>query len=145
LNYFFDTSALVKIYHQENESEDVVGVYRSVENIFLSELSVIEYHSVVYRKFRENLLDENDLDKILTRFEIDLKERFNLLMFNPGVIDSARAAFHALGKKIFIRSLDAIQLGFFKSYLSPSDVFMTFDSRQGLAYEELLVKHFFYY
>ena len=53
MSYFFDTSALVKIYHQEDGSEGVVDIFNSGAGIFVSELSVIEYQSVVYRKFRE--------------------------------------------------------------------------------------------
>ena len=54
MNYFFDTSALAKIYHREDDSDIVISIFNSRDNeIFVSELSVIEYYSVVYRKFRE--------------------------------------------------------------------------------------------
>ena|GEM_PF-1523609 len=143
MSYFFDTSALVKIYHQEERSDEVVDIFNSGTEIFVSELSVIEYHSVVYRKFRENNLEEIELDKILNRFELDLNGRFELLMFNSNVIDTSKKVYQIIGKELFVRSLDIIQVGFFKSYLENSDMFMTFDSRQILAVERLKDKNFF--
>ena len=145
MNYFFDTSALTKIYHKEEESDNVVAIFNSEENkIFVTELSVIEYYSVVYRKFREKQIDRNDLAKILKRFESDISDRFELLMFFPDIISNAKEAFSILGREIFVRSLDIIQLGFFKSYLFGSDIFLTFDLRQSLAFTELKEKDFFH-
>ncbi len=145
MNYFFDTSTLAKIYHQEDDSDIVIGIiFNSRDNeIFVSELSMIEYYSVVYRKFREGHIDEIELEKILKRFEIDISNRFELLIFSSSVVINAKDAFRVLGQEVFIRSLDVIQLGFFKSYLDSSDEFLTFDSRQILAVEELKRKDFF--
>jgi hypothetical protein len=133
----------VKIYHQEEESDRVIDIFNSGVEIHVSELSVIEYHSVIHRKFRENHLSKIDLDKILKRFEIDLTTRFTLLIFNPIVIRNAKKVFQIIGQEIFVRSLDVIQLGFFKSFLSNIDIFLTFDSRQILDIEELKKKNFF--
>jgi hypothetical protein len=83
------------------------------------------------------------VSKILKRFDIDLAGKFELLMFSGDVIDNAKKVFKILGRKIFVRSLDVIQLGFYKSYLSDSDIFLTFDSRQSSAYEKLRKKNFF--
>ena len=144
MNYFFDTSAITKIYHREDESENVIAIFNSSDNeIFVSELSVIEYYSVVYRKLRERQIDGIDSEKILKRFEIDMSNRFELLNFSPPVIINAKGAFRVLGQEVFVRSLDIIQLSFFKSYLDSSDIFLTFDSRQSLAVEELKKKDFF--
>lgn len=144
MNYFFDTSALAKIYHKEDESDNVIGIFNSRDNeIFVSELSVIEYYSVVYRKFREGHIDEIELEKILKRFEIDISNRLELLIFSSSVVINAKDAFRVLGQEVFIRSLDVIQIGFFKSYLNSSDKFLTFDSRQVSAVEELQRKDFF--
>jgi uncharacterized protein with PIN domain len=143
LSYFFDTSALVKIYHQEDNSDKIVGIFNSGAKIFVSELSVIEYHSVIHRKFREKNLEKADADKILKKFDIDLAGKFELLVFNWSVIDNAKKVFQTLDREIFVRALDVIQLGFFKSYLNDSDIFMTFDSRQSSAIEKLKEKNFF--
>ena len=52
MTYFLDTSALVKIYHKEEGSENVLEVYKR-ENMNISELSIFELLSTVYRKYRE--------------------------------------------------------------------------------------------
>jgi predicted nucleic acid-binding protein len=48
MRYFLDTSALVKIYHKEEGSENVLDVYKR-ENMNISELSIVEFLSTVYR------------------------------------------------------------------------------------------------
>jgi uncharacterized protein len=138
LSYFFDTSAIVKIYHQEEGSHKVINILNSNELIFISELSVIEYYSVIYRKFRENLIDFVGLEKIVKRFEIDLINRFELLQFNSDVVGKSKDVFRYVAKKMFVRSLDVIQIAFFKSYLNERDIFITFDNRQELAINELM-------
>jgi hypothetical protein len=35
MNYYFDTSSLVKIYHREQSSERVLEIYRSGEPFFI--------------------------------------------------------------------------------------------------------------
>lgn len=143
MSFFFDASALVKIYHQEEESPDVLDIFNSNSELFISELSVIEYHSVIHRKIRENILDEVDVKRILKRLDIDLEKRFNLLIFNSSVIENAREVFHFLGNELLIRSLDVLQIGFFRSYLKRSDKFLTYDVRQKSVFEELKSKDFF--
>ena len=143
MSYFFDTSAVVKIYHKEESSNEVIDIFNSEAKIFLSELSVIEYHSVVYRKFREKNLEIQELDMILNRFEIDLDQRFECFMFNQEVISNAKDIFKITGGDILARSLDIIQVGFFKYYLNTSDIFLTFDSRQNLVVEELRKRKYF--
>ncbi|MCK4764046.1 MAG: type II toxin-antitoxin system VapC family toxin [Candidatus Aminicenantes bacterium] len=144
MNYFFDTSALVKVYHREDRSESVFNIFNSPANkVYISELSIVEYYSVVYRKFREKYIDNADLEKILKRFETDLSNRFELLMFDSPVTDNAKEIFRILGQGIFVRSLDVLQLGFFKSYLDSPAKFLTYDLRQNSALEELKKKDFF--
>lgn len=144
MNYFFDTSALVKVYHREDRSREVYNIFKSPRNkIYISELSIVEYYSVVYRKLRENYIDDTDLEKILKRFEIDLSNRFELLMFGSPVTGNTKEIFRLLSREIFVRSLDVIQLSFFKSYLDSPDKFLTYDLRQNSAFEELRKRNFF--
>jgi hypothetical protein len=98
---------------------------------------VIEYYSVIYRKLRENFLNINELEKIVKRFEIDLTRAFELLLFNSDVVDWSKEIYRIIGQNVFVRPLDVIQIGFFKSYLSDKDVFITFDNRQESAITEL--------
>ncbi len=45
MKYFMDTSALVKIYHKEAGTEKVLNIYKSTNNITISELSKVEFIS----------------------------------------------------------------------------------------------------
>ncbi len=53
MKYYFDTSALVKIYHREKGTETVLNIYKSRDETVISELSKIEFISTIYRKYRE--------------------------------------------------------------------------------------------
>jgi len=47
---YLDTSSLVKIYHAERGSSQILDMYRSDKTICVSELSVLELLSTLYRK-----------------------------------------------------------------------------------------------
>ena len=63
--YFLDTSALVKLYHQEQGTELVEGLAADqTVRMWLSELARVELHSVFIRKTREGELVEADLQRV---------------------------------------------------------------------------------
>jgi uncharacterized protein len=68
---FFDTSALVKIYHRETGSDFCLGCYKDQAAIIISELACLEFHSTVYRKYRDKELNEKALMAVLEKFESD--------------------------------------------------------------------------
>jgi uncharacterized protein with PIN domain len=43
MNYFFDTSALVKIYHDEEGADKVLEIYNSDGQITISELAKVKF------------------------------------------------------------------------------------------------------
>lgn len=47
MEYFFDTSAIVKIYHEEEGSKAVLPIYSGNDSILISELSKVEFLSTV--------------------------------------------------------------------------------------------------
>lgn len=49
MKYFFDTSALVKIYHKETGTKKVLNIYKSKRNIVISEFSKVEFISEKFR------------------------------------------------------------------------------------------------
>ncbi len=54
MNYFFDTSALVKLFHEETGSDIVEDLVNDQNNeIWVSELIRLEFLSSVYRRFRQ--------------------------------------------------------------------------------------------
>ncbi len=52
MQYFFDTSAVVKIYHQEAGSDRIVPLYQGGEAIVISELSKVEFVATIHKKMR---------------------------------------------------------------------------------------------
>jgi uncharacterized protein len=59
---FFDTSALVKFFHEEKGSETVTNLVLSKDNeIWISELARIEFLSAIFRRFRNREVDDEQL------------------------------------------------------------------------------------
>src|SRR5437016_5787449 len=82
--YFLDTSALAKLYHQEQGSE-MVGGWAADHTIrlWLSDLARIELHSSFVRKVREGELAKATLQTVLECFRGDLRSRFHILSPTP--------------------------------------------------------------
>ncbi len=59
MNIFFDTSALVKFFHEEPGTEKVTDLINNPgNNIFVSDLARLEFVSALYRRYRNNEIDE---------------------------------------------------------------------------------------
>lgn len=53
MNYYIDTSSLMKLYHKEDGTQNIINLYNSDSNIIISELAKIEFISTIHRKYRE--------------------------------------------------------------------------------------------
>jgi predicted nucleic acid-binding protein len=63
--YYFDNSALVWLFNNEQGSTHVQEIVNnSANDIWVLELAMIELMRAVYRKYRNNEIREADLDKI---------------------------------------------------------------------------------
>ncbi|MCK5057728.1 MAG: type II toxin-antitoxin system VapC family toxin [Candidatus Aminicenantes bacterium] len=129
MKYFFDTSALVKIYHNENGTEKVLSMYSGNEKITISELARIEFYSSVYRKYRMREIDLETLNLIIEKFDYDTAHRYEVLYFSPGVTEQALSFLSGFGETKGIRALDSLQLSFFKSYCEKRDAFVCADTK----------------
>jgi len=80
---FLDTSSLVKLYHQEESSDFVTEVLSNdVEEIFLSELAVLEFQSALWKKIREKEITEKAALEVIEGFRDD-SDKFH--MDTPGI------------------------------------------------------------
>jgi len=53
MNLFFDTSALVKIFHDEAGSIEIRNIYIDGKKyLYILDIAQIEYYSALYRRFR---------------------------------------------------------------------------------------------
>jgi predicted nucleic acid-binding protein len=127
MNYFFDTSALVKLYHNEKGSDKVLGIYKSRDKITISELARVEFYSTIYRKYRDEEIELKTLNILLKKFDSDSEDRYEVLNFSPGVTEQAQDFISKFGKSRGIRTLDSIQLSFFEFYCEKGDVFVCAD------------------
>ncbi|MFO7985945.1 MAG: type II toxin-antitoxin system VapC family toxin [Desulfatiglandaceae bacterium] len=70
MNLFFDTSALVKFFHEEVGTETVSKLILDPNNnIWVLELARLEFLSAVFRRFRTRELDEDRLNTAIDSFE----------------------------------------------------------------------------
>ena len=110
MNVFLDTSALVKLYHQENGTEKLNKFLSdSAENIVIavSDLTLIELHSVLMSKYRNGEIKFSDLRETLDLIEIDFHS-FNTVKIDSSAINLSLLLIDSYGSKHNLRSLDSI-------------------------------------
>jgi uncharacterized protein with PIN domain len=67
---FFDTSALVKFFHEGKGSSLVTDLILSRDNqIWISELSKTEFFSALFRRLRSQEISEGQLENAISGFE----------------------------------------------------------------------------
>jgi uncharacterized protein len=109
--YFLDTSAVVKLYHQELGSEVVEKWATDLSlEVWISELTRAEFHSVFVRKVREKELSEETLQEVLESFREDCQQRFQLVPSTDDVVDRVITLLLNQGKQFPLRTLDAWQI-----------------------------------
>lgn len=106
-SYYFDTSALIKLYIQEPGSAAVLAVAEGVssDHLVILELTLLECRSAVRRRERAGDISGSVANQILERIEQDGSSYF-LVQPTASAIDVAARLLdtHAL------RTLDALQL-----------------------------------
>lgn len=69
MKFFFDTSALVKIFYVESGTEFVTQIMEhTASEIWISDLARLEFTSALYRRYRNKSLDEIKLHTATTLF-----------------------------------------------------------------------------
>jgi predicted nucleic acid-binding protein len=126
--YFIDTSALVKLYHQEQGSEMVEGLAADhTIRLWLSDLARVEFHSVLVRKVREGELAEATLQIVWECFQEDLRSRFHIVQLTEDIIEQAISLLLEHGKRRPLRSLDALQIASARAVEDNGLTFVTAD------------------
>jgi len=106
--YFFDTSALVKRYVDENGSNWVKDTTSEEKNnpIILSHITWVEVLSAFTRLNREKKLSESDMDESIEIFQYDWNFQYNSIEVDDYIIQSSGD----LVRKYPLRAYDSIQL-----------------------------------
>jgi len=112
-NYFLDTSALAKLYHQETGSDYMDRILEQTgSRSLISRLSIVELESVLAIKIRTGEIDQAALQIARRRFRADLA-RQRLFVAPPvheGHFQNARKLLVQYGVSEALRTLDALQL-----------------------------------
>lgn len=109
MNLFFDTSALVKFFHEEIGTELVTQLINNPQNeVWISELTIVEFLSVIYRLYREKQIVNDELEEAINGFQ---KECYHFIVvpLNIVIIEEAKDLLSVFGKDFSLRTLDALQ------------------------------------
>jgi len=110
--YYLDTSALVKLYHQEAGTEVIEGLFSKLNNsLMISELAALELYSTVARKLRSGEITDETFQEICKNFDDDCRNCFVVTPLTTMVSQSAKDLLRKYGKVNALGSLDALHLG----------------------------------
>ena len=127
MNVFLDISSVFKLYHQEQDSNNVERIFtdQSVTTIFLSELTKIEFSSTVWRKIRMQEISESQAKTLIEFFENDF-DKYHFVQIDTAIIRQAGKLLIKYGNQ-GLRTLDSIQLATAVLLKDSADLFATAD------------------
>ena len=129
MNYFFDTSALVKLFQVENGSEIVEAIVNDPDNdLWVLDLVRIEFLSSIYRRYRNKDISEKNLEVVIDSFNEQLLE-FNQQLLGTAVLYEAEQLMNEYAKEHGLRSLDALHLAACRILQSKNWCFVCVDNR----------------
>jgi len=107
VNLFFDTSALVKYFHDEPGSRDVRAMVDEPRNAtWLLDLASTEFQCSLYRRLRNHELSEADARAAMAGFEERIAD-FNVEPLTSAVMAEAH---QIIRRSLPLRTLDALHL-----------------------------------
>lgn len=108
---FVDTSALVKYYYPEEESERVESILLNAKGVFLCQVTTTEFASALMKKVRTGNLEMEAQVLIWNTFLDDLGSRqMQLISLDKRHYQKAAEIIRGYGQKDGIRTLDSLQL-----------------------------------
>jgi uncharacterized protein len=110
--YFFDSSALVKLYHHENGTTVVDQIVNATGNqVRVSRLTVAELTSAFAIKVRTQSITRQDADVFLRQFQGDIAiGKLEVFSIGEGEFAIAEALVERYAFDSRLRALDALQL-----------------------------------
>ena len=108
MRLYLDTSSLIKLYHEEDDSNKMDNLISSAVEVYLSEIALLEFRSAVWRKCREKEISEDVARGLVAEFQNDYAE-YSWVVLDSNTISSAQALLMTYGGQ-GLRALDSIQL-----------------------------------
>jgi predicted nucleic acid-binding protein len=112
VNYYFDSSALIKLYHPELGSQRVAAVFDKADRqIIISRLAGVELHSALALKTCMGHLDRERSAALRIRFLNDVASgAISLVAVREFHYPAAERLIIRYGDRLGLRTLDALQL-----------------------------------
>jgi len=128
MNLFYDTSSLFKLYHKEEGTVELINFFtkNSVNAIYLSEITEIEFSSAVWKKCRKREVVEDVAQMIIEKFELD-SQNYRFIPYTSEIIKLAKNLIAKYWKN-GLRTLDAVQLASALVVKNDIDNFFTADN-----------------
>lgn len=113
MNLFFDTSALIKFFHEESGTELVTDLITAPGNsVYVSDLVRLEFVSALHRRYRNKEINGTALNEAISGF-FEEYQRFNIEPLGHAVLQEAEELLIKYGKTYSLRTLDALHLATF--------------------------------
>ncbi|MDH4162156.1 MAG: type II toxin-antitoxin system VapC family toxin [Nitrospirota bacterium] len=108
---YIDTSALVKYYFPESDSDKIESAILSAEHIVISWLTTVELASALSRRIRTGELTKRQETLIWNAFQDDLHaDKINLVAMDDRHYRKAADLIRDFGGKYGLKTLDALHL-----------------------------------
>ncbi len=122
---YLDTSSLLKLYVQEEGTQDVQARADAADHVATSIIAYPEAHAAIARRHREGAMSKRDFDAIIDDFR---ESWFRLLVVFLSLPVAVRAG--TLATRFGLRGMDSIHLASFVEVLDRGEVqFLSHDSR----------------
>ena len=127
MKIFIDTSSLFKLYHREVDTDAIEQMFSKIKvtNVYLSEITKVEFASTVWKKVRTKEISEFEAKTTLELFETDFK-KYTFITTNSFIVEQARILTSKYGLN-GLRTLDSIQLSSAIYLKSEVELFLTSD------------------
>jgi predicted nucleic acid-binding protein len=111
-SYFFDSSALAKLYHPEVGTQAIDEIANTeIRKICISRLTLVEIPSVFAIKVRTQFISREDADALLRQFRGDiLARRFAVYSIREPEFALADRLIERYAFDLRLRALDALQI-----------------------------------
>ena len=112
MTYFFDSSALIKLYHTERGSQRVEAIFEEPDRrIMISRLTGIEFQSALAVKTRTGQLDPKAAAALRVRFLSDVTSgAITAVAVSENHYATAESLIIRYGDRKALRTLDSLQL-----------------------------------
>ncbi len=122
---FVDTSSLLKLYHNEIDSDKILNGIVNIDEIYLCEIAILEFRSAIWKKVREGNIKQDIAVEVIKCFHDDYAN-FQWINLDSKIIESASELLMKYGNK-GLRTLDSLQLASALILKNKPCVFLTSD------------------